>query len=215
MSFNTTFTDLTTGVSLNGTVIAFGLTALALIAYDLVHCVTAVHRKFSDKELNDRLTEMERNIELLRYMYTMEEPESDSSEQPQEQPQEQPAAQEQPQEQPQPPPAAPAAATPEADRHAALKRLLLNKEVHLTYKKQNFVAKIADKATAPHGYQIVCGNEEYNTPSHFSYTKKLAVNPNIHSDNGWDSIYVVTGADARGKQTKLSLKEFIAASAQE
>jgi hypothetical protein len=205
--------------------ITLALTTFALIAYDLIHCVTAIRRKFSDKELDDRLTEMERNIELLRYMYTMEETASDSSEpraaSDTEEEQEQPVEEQPTEEQPvsgviEPVEEQPAVATtPEADRHAALKRLLLNKEVHLTYKKQTFVAKIAHKAEAPHGYQIVCGKDEYNTPSHFSYAKKSTVNPNIHSDNGWDSIYVVTGVNAKGKQTKLSLKEFIAASGQE
>lgn len=204
------------GEPLNVTMLGIGLAALAAIVFDLIYCVTTVHRKFSDKEVDNRLTDLERNIEQMRNMFTMEEITSESEplatsdiydEQPPEDEITAPSAT------PEDEIAAPSV-TPESDRHAALKRLLLNKEVHLTYKKQTFVAKITHKAEAPHGYLIVCGKDEYNTPSHFSYAKKSTVNPNIHSDNGWDSIYVITGTNAKGKQTKLSLKEFIAASVQ-
>ena len=108
-------------------------------------------------------------------------------------------------------PAAPVATTPESDRHAKLKRRLLNKEIHLTYKNTTFTAWIKNSPTAPHGYLIVSGKNEYNTPSHFSYAMKSSINPTIHSDNGWDSVYVFTGeVTEKGKKIKQSLKEFIA-----
>jgi hypothetical protein len=229
-----------------------GLITSYFVARDLV--IYIAKRQI---RLNNRLTEMERNIELLRQMYTMDAASQSTGSEVQEvvqwplgsethseqEPHDNNSESEssvaeatatatatativsatpttvpvvatvrtptptlsQPQPQPQ---------SQDADRHALLKRLLLNKEVHLKYKKTVFTATIIDKADAPHGYTIVCGQDQYNTPSHFSYAKKFAINPSIHSDNGWDSVYVVTGTNEKGKQTKQSIKEFIAASAQ-
>ena len=236
-----------------------GLITGYFVVRDLVIYITSRQAK-----LNNRLTEMERNIELLRQIYTLDmasqstgsdnqeeevvqqqqaavgseihsqdqdqEPHDNNSESEsltQEQSSLTPTlvntpvvlrtptptqshAQQQPQQQQQ----QQQTQAQETDRHALLKRLLLNKEVHLKYKKTVYTATIMAKADAPHGYTIVCGQDHYNTPSHFSYAKKFAMNPSIHSDNGWDSLYVVTGTNEKGKQTKQSIKEFIAASAQ-
>lgn len=232
-----------------------GLVTSYFVARDLVLYIAK-----SQARLNNRLTDMERNIELLRQMYTMDvASQSTGSDVQEEEVVQQQAAvgseihsQDQDQEphdnnsesesltqssltptlvntpavlRTPTPTQSPVHAqqqtqqtqqtqSPEVDRHALLKRLLLNKEVHLKYKKTVFTATIIAKADAPHGYTIVCGQDQYNTPSHFSYAKKFAMNPSIHSDNGWDSLYVVTGTNEKGKQTKQSIKEFIAASAQ-
>jgi len=77
------------------------------------------------------------------------------------------------------------------DKHAQLIAALKNGDtVSLKYKKQSFDATFVIQPTAQHGYLLKCGSTEYNTPSHFSYAKKLTLNDKLHSDNGWDTVYV-------------------------
>jgi len=77
------------------------------------------------------------------------------------------------------------------DKHAQLINALKNGDtVSLKYKKQTFDATFLIQPTAQHGYLLKCGSTEYNTPSHFSYAKKLTLNDKLHSDNGWDTVYV-------------------------
>jgi hypothetical protein len=91
-----------------------------------------------------------------------------------------------------------------SDKHQQLIALLKDgDELMLTYKKQNFSGKFKLKKNSQHGYVIVDGKVEYNTPSHFSSEKKLTVNPTIRSDNGWDTVYVI-----RNKK-KFSLNDLI------
>ena len=94
------------------------------------------------------------------------------------------------------------------DKHALLRKRFKNGQaVFLTYKKTTFTAKFIVDAKAQHGYVLRSDSVDYQTPSHFSYAKKSGVNPNIHSDNGWDSVYVLVPTN--GKEKKCSLKEFI------
>jgi hypothetical protein len=101
-----------------------------------------------------------------------------------------------------------AAAVSADDKHALLRKKFKNGQaVFLTYKKTTFSAKFTVDAKAQHGYVLRSDSVDYQTPSHFSYAKKSGVNPNIHSDNGWDSVYVLVPTN--GKDKKYSLKEFI------
>jgi len=84
------------------------------------------------------------------------------------------------------------------DKHKQLISVLTNGDiVKLTYKKQDFIATMKVNPAAQHGYVLVSGDAEYNTPSHFSHAKKSTINPNIRSDNGWDSVYVFRGGEKR------------------
>lgn len=77
------------------------------------------------------------------------------------------------------------------DKHTQLIAALKHGDtVSLKYKKQAFDATFIIQPTAQHGYLLKCGATEYNTPSHFSYAKKLTLNEKLHSDNGWDTVYV-------------------------
>jgi len=96
------------------------------------------------------------------------------------------------------------------DKHARLLAALpANSEVHITYKKQTWSAIFTPKEDTAHGYVFVANEENYNTPSHFSTHVKKQINPAIQADNGWDSIYIVTGTTKSGKPAKVSLNELI------
>ena len=97
------------------------------------------------------------------------------------------------------------------DKHDALRRLLTNAApVYCSYKGTHFEGTFNIKPTAPHGYVIRDSqNTEYNTPTDFSFTKKRQVNPNIHSDNGWDSVYIHSGVNKKGNPKKMSLKGLV------
>jgi hypothetical protein len=96
------------------------------------------------------------------------------------------------------------------DKHARLLAALpANSEVHITYKKQTWSAIFTPKEDSAHGYVFVANEENYNTPSHFSTHVKKQINPAIQADNGWDSIYIVTGTTKSGKPAKVSLNELI------
>jgi hypothetical protein len=97
------------------------------------------------------------------------------------------------------------------DKHSALRRLLKNESaVYCSYKGTDFQGSFHIKPTSPHGYVIRDSqNFEYDTPTHFSFTKKRLVNPNIHSDNGWDSVYIHNGANKKGNPKKMSLKALV------
>lgn len=102
---------------------------------------------------------------------------------------------------------------PEAvgDKHSALCRLLANNSsVYCSYKGTSFQGIFQLTPTAPHGYVIRDSqNNIYETPTDFSFTKKRQVNPNIHSDNGWDSVYIQKGENKKGNPKKLSLKKLV------
>ena len=96
------------------------------------------------------------------------------------------------------------------DKHTRLLAALpANSEVHITYKKQTWSAIFTPKEDSAHGYVFTANNETYNTPSHFSTHVKKQINPAIQADNGWDSIYIVTGTTKSGKPAKVSLNELI------
>jgi len=97
------------------------------------------------------------------------------------------------------------------DKHSALCRLLANNSsVYCSYKGTSFQAIFQLTPTAPHGYVIRDSqNNVYETPTDFSFTKKRQVNPNIHSDNGWDSVYIQKGENKKGNPKKLSLKKLV------
>ena len=102
-----------------------------------------------------------------------------------------------------------AAVEPE-DKHARLlTRLQADSEVRITYKKQTIAAQFKPRADAPNGYVFKTASGEYNTPSHFSTYVKKKINPAIQADNGWDSLYIVTGATSSGKPVKMSLNDLI------
>lgn len=97
------------------------------------------------------------------------------------------------------------------DKHSALCRLLANNSsVYCSYKGTSFQGTFQLTPTAPHGYVIRDSqNNIYETPTDFSFTKKRQVNPNIHSDNGWDSVYIQKGENKKGNPKKLSLKKLV------
>ena len=96
------------------------------------------------------------------------------------------------------------------DKHTRLLAALpANSEVHITYKKQTWSAIFTPKEDSAHGYVFTANNETYNTPSHFSTHVKKQINPAIQADNGWDSIYIITGTTKSGKPAKVSLNELI------
>ena len=91
------------------------------------------------------------------------------------------------------------------DKHSKLVQVLKDGDtVLLTYKKQTFTATFVLKEQSQHGY-VLRGenNTEYNTPSHFSHSKKQAINNKIRSDNGWESVYILQG------KKKVSLNNLI------
>lgn len=105
---------------------------------------------------------------------------------------------------------APVSGDKSSDKHVMLKRALKSGEsVYLSYKKTTFTAKFVVNAAAPHGYYLKSDNTDYNTPSHFSFAKKSSVNPSIHSDNGWDSVYVLVPTSGNGKPSKVCLNDLI------
>jgi hypothetical protein len=97
------------------------------------------------------------------------------------------------------------------DKHDILRKLLKDSaHVFCSYKGTQIDATFHLKETAPHGYVIRDSqNVEYETPTHFSFTKKREINPKIHSDNGWDSVYIHKGQTKKGKPKKLSLKALV------
>ena len=96
------------------------------------------------------------------------------------------------------------------DKHTRLLAALpANSEVHITYKKQTWSAIFTPKEDSVHGYVFTANAETYNTPSHFSTHVKKQINPAIQADNGWDSIYIITGTTKSGKPAKVSLNELI------
>ena len=111
---------------------------------------------------------------------------------------------------PSPSPPVTASSDKSSDKHVMLKGALKSGDaVYLSYKKTTFTAKFVLNAAAPHGYYLKSDNTDYNTPSHFSFAKKSSVNPSIHSDNGWDSVYVLTPASGNGKPSKVCLNDLI------
>lgn len=96
--------------------------------------------------------------------------------------------------------------TEEIDKHAILRQKLKeNQQVFVSYKKTTFVAIYETKISAPHGYVFKYNNEEYVTPSQLSFKLKRSLNPNIISDNGWDTVYINDANDDKKKHTLKSL----------
>jgi hypothetical protein len=95
-------------------------------------------------------------------------------------------------------------------KHAQLRQKLKDgNELYVSYKKTTFVGSYTVKTDAPNGYVIKHNGVEYLTPSQFSFKMKRSINPLISSDNGWDSIHINSGLDEKGKQIKMSLKDYI------
>jgi len=90
-----------------------------------------------------------------------------------------------------------------------LSKLQPNTEVYMSYKKTTFTAKFVLKPSAPHGYVFEAGSETFQTPTQFSFKRKHTLNPEISSDNGWDTVYVITGKTDKNKDIKKSLNELI------
>lgn len=96
------------------------------------------------------------------------------------------------------------------DKHGLLRQRLANgAEVHVLYKKKVTTANYEVSPDASHGYVFKYNGADYTTPSHFSTYIKKQANPAVQADNGWDSIYIITGAAANGKPIKASLNELI------
>lgn len=81
--------------------------------------------------------------------------------------------------------------------------------VYVSYKKTTFIATFTLKPTAPHGYVFKAGTEEFVTPTQFSYKRKHSLNPEMSSDNGWDTVYVITGHNTKGKDIRKTLNDLI------
>jgi hypothetical protein len=95
-------------------------------------------------------------------------------------------------------------------KHAQLRQKMKDgNELYVSYKKTTFIGKYRLKTDAQNGYVIQHNGVDYLTPSQFSFKMKRSINPSIPSDNGWDSIHVLTGLDEKGKQMKMSLKDYI------
>ena len=91
-----------------------------------------------------------------------------------------------------------------------LQRLTPGQLVYVSYKKTTFPATFRLLPSAPHGYVFEAGTESFLTPSQFSFKRKHALNPEVSSDNGWDTVYIVTGQNEKNKDIKKSLNEVIA-----
>jgi len=97
------------------------------------------------------------------------------------------------------------------EKHKRLvQRLTPGQLVYVSYKKTTFPATFRLLSSAPHGYVFEAGTESFLTPSQFSFKRKHALNPEVSSDNGWDTVYIVTGQNAKNKDIKKSLNELIA-----
>ena len=97
------------------------------------------------------------------------------------------------------------------DKHDVIRRLIKEgTELYCTYKSTTLTGTFHLKESAPHGYVIRdVHNVEYDTPTHFSFTKKRLINPKIHSDNGWDSVYIHSGTNKKGEPKKVTLKTLV------
>lgn len=91
-----------------------------------------------------------------------------------------------------------------------LQRLTPGQLVYVSYKKTTFPATFRLLSSAPHGYVFEAGTESFLTPSQFSFNRKHALNPEVSSDNGWDTVYIVTGQNEKNKDIKKSLNDVIA-----
>jgi len=91
-----------------------------------------------------------------------------------------------------------------------LQRLTPGQLVYVSYKKTTFHASFRLLPSAPHGYVFEAGTETFMTPSQFSFKRKHSLNPEVSSDNGWDTVYIVTGRTDKNKDIKKSLNELIA-----
>ena len=190
---------------LNALAIAFGLCSVIKIVCDLLQCTSGSTSQILDV-LNDLTNEVKelkelvgnlQNSDLLTVIDSSDEQEEESSEIEGNQIIEA-SSEEQPQ-------------TADLDKHAILcSKLTPNQELFVSYKKTTFLAKFELKESAPHGYVLKYNNTEYVTPSQFSFKLKKTLNPAISSDNGWDTVYIITGHTDKGKPIKKSLKELIA-----
>jgi len=97
------------------------------------------------------------------------------------------------------------------EKHRRLVRCLTpGQQVFVSYKKTTFPASFRLLPSAPHGYVFEAGTESFMTPSQFSFKRKHALNPEVSSDNGWDTVYVITGQNEKNKDIKKSLNDLIA-----
>ena len=97
------------------------------------------------------------------------------------------------------------------EKHRRLVRCLTpGQQVFVSYKKTTFPASFRLLPSAPHGYVFEAGTESFLTPSQFSFKRKHALNPEVSSDNGWDTVYVITGKNEKNKDIKKSLNDLIA-----
>jgi hypothetical protein len=97
------------------------------------------------------------------------------------------------------------------EKHKRLvQRLTPGQQVFVSYRKTTFPATFMLNPSAPNGYVFNAGTETFLTPSQFSFKRKHSLNPEVSSDNGWDTVYVITGKTEKNKDIKKSLNEIIA-----
>jgi hypothetical protein len=89
-------------------------------------------------------------------------------------------------------------------------KLQQGQAVHVSYYKTTFTAVYEQDETAPNGYVFKSGKDLYYTPSQFSLAKKQYLNSMVTSDNGWDTVYIVTGKTEKNKDIKKYLNDVIA-----
>ena len=185
----------------NGLIVGFGVISIARTLNDIICACTRKNRvEQALVELTNEIRELKEAIQPLEGTAS----EADDNGQAQEdQAQEDQAQEDQAQDD--------QAQVPDVDKHALLRtKLTNNQELFVSYKKTTFLAKYELKDSAPHGYVLKYNNVEYVTPSQFSFKLKKTLNPSISSDNGWDTVYIITGHNDKGKPLKKSLKELVA-----
>jgi hypothetical protein len=97
------------------------------------------------------------------------------------------------------------------EKHKQLmSKLQEGQTVHVSYYKTTFNAVYEHDETAPNGYVFKAGQDLYYTPSQFSLAKKQSLNSTVTSDNGWDTVYIVTGKTEKNKDIKKYLNDLIA-----
>ena len=189
----------------NGLILGFSVISIARLLNDIICACKRKNRvEQALVELTNEIRELKEAIQPLEETASEAETCVDDNGQAQEdQAQEDQAQEDQAQED--------QAQVPDVDKHAILRtKLTNNQELFVSYKKTTFLAKYELKDSAPHGYVLKYDNAEYVTPSQFSFKLKKTLNPSISSDNGWDTVYIITGHNDKGKPLKKSLKKLVA-----
>jgi len=190
--------DENTSQVVNGLLVAVGVMFAVKTLNDII--ASAFRSEMGvEVALMDLTNEIRELKEAVNGLYKeQEEPQTEDQQQEEDQQEEEQQQEEQQQE-----------AT--LDKHTLLRsKLTNNQELYVSYKRTTFLAKYEQKESTPHGYVLKYNNVEYLTPSQFSFAMKKTLNPAISSDNGWDTVFIITGYTENGKPLKKSLKELIA-----